>query len=235
VSYDTVPGGKPAQTGTKLITDSSTRPVPTGHREVDARTALCRGLAEYLQGLSLDLPGGRRVSLDNCFWQWPEAEQDAIYPALACIPEGDGEYEAKNLTPVFAPADRLKQPDGRWTFEWAELAQDIRAELHCNDPAEREGLVSLIEDAMNPVDWMFGFRLMLPHYYGQHADFQLMSTGYPDTAESVMERLRVTVFKVHANIAVVKLYDFPTMIPRIELDAGVTVEVPAVDPLAPST
>ena len=48
---------------TVLITNRSAPRVPSGVRETDTRTALTRGLAEYLAGLTVDAKGGRRLRL----------------------------------------------------------------------------------------------------------------------------------------------------------------------------
>ena len=205
----------PARPRTRLVDDPDERPQLTSYRETDARTALSRGLSEYLQGRTLDLPGGRQVSLVNVYDQWPEAEQDVLYPALTCVPNGEGEYGDKSLTPVLG--GRIRTPDGRWLLEWAELVQEIRAELHTNDPEERVGLTALIEDACCPVDWMTGFKLELPHYFGQFAHYLPRKIHYPDTAETALERLRVTYVHFKAEVAVVKLVEMPTMRARLEI------------------
>jgi hypothetical protein len=194
---------------TTLILDPEAKYPLTTYRETDARTALTRGLSEYFQNQSITMPGGRLLSLKNVYEVWPEAEQDVEYPAFTCTPEGDGSYDAKSFTPVLRPSDRIGPPDDRWPTSGAEFVQTIRGELHTTDPDARMGLTAMIEDALWPVDWLGGFRLLLPHYFGAVASFSATTMGYPDAAETAVERLRVTYFRIIGRVPVIRLAGLP--------------------------
>lgn len=200
---------------TELVVDPAAPEILTGYREVDARTALARGLVEFLRPMVINLPGGRQLGFGAGYWDWPEAEDEAVYPALTVVPEGDGEYAASSLTPVLDAKNRLQAPDGRWPFHSAELTQPLRLEVHCNDPRARQGLSMLIEDAFAPVDWMTGFKLKLPFYFGAHAHYEPLGIGLPDTPEAAQERARVVYFRFSANVSVIVLRAYPGFRPQI--------------------
>ena len=198
---------------TQLVINPGTREVLTANREMDTRSALARGLVEYIQNKSIEMPGGRKLTLKNVYTTIPDAEQKAVYPAATAVPEGPGEYIAVRLTPSINPKDRIKMPDGRWPFAWAEFRQDIRLELIANDPKEREGLTAMLEDLFMPVDWMTGFRLILPHYYSAVAHYEPLRMGYADGADTAIERLRVTYFYIRAHVSAIKLLTKPVIQP----------------------
>jgi hypothetical protein len=75
----------------------------------------------------------------------------------------------------------------------------------------------MLEDRLNPVHWMSGFRLYLPHYFGQKATFQVTSVEAPDDAGSARHGLRVVRERVRASVSVVRPFHIPTIKPSVEL------------------
>ena len=214
IAVDAHLGARPR---TRLVVDPTEREILTANREMDTRSALCRGLVEYLQNNSIQMPGGRLLTLKNVYTTIPDVEQKVTYPAVTAVPEGAGEYVGKSLTPALNPANRIKTPDGRWPTVWAEYRQDIRLELATNDPKEREGLTAMIEDLFMPVDWMMGFRLILPHYYSAVAHYEPLRMAYQDGADTAAERLRVTYFYVRAHVGAIRLLGRPLITPKLDV------------------
>ncbi len=51
------------------------------------------------------------------------------------------------------------------------MGLDLTLDVYTSDPVERSVLTAGLEDAMNPVDWRYGFFLDLPYYFGARASY----------------------------------------------------------------
>ena len=217
----------PARARTRLVLHPQEREqLPRFNDSCDSRTAVARGLMEYLQGLQVQAVGGRFFDIKSANETWAQAEQQAEYPALAIVPEGPGEYQATTLTSGLGP--QIPAPDGRWPSTRGTFSQSLRIELYTNDPKSQAAISFAIEQAFAPVDWMYGFRLVLPHYFGAIARFEPLDIAYPDTAESAMERLRTVVWHVRADVALIALRTYPTI--RTQLEETVVIGLPTLLP-----
>lgn len=203
---------------TKLITDPSTPPHYTANRTSDARTALTRGLAEYLMTLMLPANGGRDFYFRKVYEVWAEPEDPADYPSAAVLMQEDAQYDSSRFTPNGMTAFRLPAPDGRYLLTSSELTAKLVVEIVATDPVERQALVSMVEDGMTPVDWMYGVRLALPHYFGQHATYEPLSVQYFDSDEEGMRRFRRAQITVAASVPVTRLSAYPDAQPRFRLE-----------------
>lgn len=198
--------------GTRLITvpGESQEQVLVWNRETDCRNALTRGLKEYFEQLSI-LWQGRELSFAQSFHDWADAEDDADYPAFIAYTVTEGTYAASNLAP--SPLT-VKVPDGsrRYVRQVSEFEVPVHVDVWCNDSESRMGLIAMLEDAMSPVDWMYGFVLKLPHYWGAHASYEPVSSLYLDDPEKVYRRWRIASLTFNAAvphiIGVGKIGDF---------------------------
>lgn len=205
---------------TRLITKSSGDPhIDNGRQETDVRLALTRGLAEYMELLSYDALGGRRVRFKTVHEEWAEPEENAAYPSAAITLQGPGVYEARALQPVLNPKQRLPPPDGRYLVIPAEYSTNLAVEVWATDPEERTALIQMLESAFNPVYWRFGFVLELPHYFNVRATFALKELTIPDDAEDALRRYRRAIFTLTAQAPLVTLYSFPDAKPLFELSS----------------
>jgi hypothetical protein len=212
------PGPRPQ---TILVPDRDYVPTITAYRETDAHTAIARGIAEYLGQQSVEI-GGRRLQLKT-YSQWAEPEDNVSYPALA-VGAGQGQY-VRGFT-----------PDGFLHFEQegyqlqavTEFTQTLTLELWATDPRERTYLTAMVEESLNPHDWMYGLRLALPFYHGTTATYELVSTTYMDSAEDAVAKFRKVQFSVESSITVYRLTYLPTTHDiRLALDvSGPTVIFP---------
>lgn len=195
----------PAHEPTRLVTNPTQRRVPTPYSSTDATGALTRGIAEYAASLSLT-PGGPPAFV-KCFDEWANLEDDACYPSfVAYTNENDGNYEASSFTPNVSTAHRY--PDGTYEISSAELAIDVKCEIWANDPNERAQLIAMLEAAFNPVDWMYGFRLELPHYFNQRATFEPSRITRLGGAQEALQRFVNARMIVHANVPVTRVLPF---------------------------
>lgn len=201
------PGARPVSS---LITAPEYELGLTSYREVDAHTAMARGLAEYLGQQTIEV-GGRKLQLTT-YTTWAEPEDAIRYPAAAVMAES-GEY-ARSFTPSYI---ETVARDVR-LFAYSEFNQELIVEVWATDPRERSYLVAMVEEALNPVDWMYGMRLQLPYYYNTSATYELMSSQYLDSAEDALAKYRRARFVVRSNMTVYRLLNFPDAHPRIVVE-----------------
>lgn len=195
-----------------LVTDPRTKQVWTLTRETDARTALTRGLAEYLSGLSIEWESGRECRLVKVLEVWSESEDPVMYPAAVIYAVDPGEYDASKLTPETV---ELPDTENQCIRLSAEFSQTIVVEVWANDPQERMALVAMLEDAFDPVDWMTGFRLDLPHYHGARATFEKLTLSYEDDADEARRGWRRAIFTLQGVVPQVRAVGkLPRMVPR---------------------
>jgi len=212
----TPPLGPVPPGGTRLITDPTDRGAgPTLNRETDARTAITRGLAEYIGQLVVEI-NGREVQFKQVFDTFPDVEDDAVYPAAIVWSEEEGRYDHSKFTEQLQPENRLPPPDDdKFLASAAEYVLDARVEAWATDGRQRAALVAMLEDAFSPVLFTgAGVRLELPHYFNQRAEFVLMSGGYVDGDEQASRRFRAASVVVRGRVPVVRVIRAPTMLVR---------------------
>lgn len=216
---------------TRLISNPDDLQVMTRDYETDARTAITRGLKEYLEQLVVNWPGGRQSKFAKVFQTWAEPEVPAEYPSAVVYATEPGTYDARNFTPS---TEQLA--DGFVIRLSAEFVQNVVVEVWTTDPKERVALVKMLEDAFSPVDWMYGFRLELPHYHNMRATFEPMTMAYDDSADDAQRRYRRVIMVLTAHVAVVRgAFDADgNMVPPLDIrvEYDITEATPAFDPTA---
>lgn len=168
----------PAHKLTRLVRKPNDKRQPTPEQSTDATTALTRGLAEYVRSMPPKSgPDGRDVYFQACYDAWAQPENLAAYPAfIAFTNDNDGRYTtAGGFSPRVA---EHRYDDGSYEVTGATLEVEMKGEIWCNDPEERKLLCWALEEAFEPVDWMYGFRLELPHYFNQRATFEPVRIAY---------------------------------------------------------
>jgi hypothetical protein len=188
----------------------------TFNRETDARTALFRGLKEYLADLEIEVqPGGRVVSFQRAYDAWAEYEKTAEYPALVVYGvEEEAAYDASRLTPGV-----IRLPDGTVLSSGAELVVTLAVDATATDPEERVAICAMVEDAWNPDPdhARHGARLELPHYHGARASFTPLGVKYLDDEVSAARKIRRVVWRVRAAVALLRVVQFPLAKPGVNV------------------
>ena len=212
----------PALGGTVLIT-SATEPPPklTANRETDAVTALKRGLKEYLEQVHLDV-AGVRIRFQQVHDVWADTDQFAQVPSAAIMAAGEAAYDYHSLTPVLDPKLVVvngAEPDDTKSYliKYAEVTVTLVVELYCSSPGERVGVSMMLEDALNPVDWMYGFKLDLPHYYNQRVVFEPMSTQMLDSEGDARRRWRPGSIMLGGQVSLFRVRSLPKFQPKHEV------------------
>lgn len=201
------PGARPLAS---LVRDPTAVPLLTGYRETDAHTAMARGLAEYLAQQVIEV-GGRRLQLTT-YTTWAEPEDAIRYPAAA-IGGAAGAYD-RGFTPGLVQTVDKKTR----LLAFSEFAQELTIDVWATDPKERSYLTAMVEESLNPVDWMYGMRLVLPFYHGAVATYELLTSQYVDSSEDAMAKYRRVQFTLNGNLTAYRLLDFPDANMRLRLD-----------------
>lgn len=207
--------GREGPGNTKLITEEGIIQVWSANRETDARTALSRGLAEYVQGLQIEF-NRATYTFARVFENWAAPEDNATYPSAVVYATGEGSYDSSGFTPKINRRDRVPDhinggfdpKNGRYVQTASELVQDVTVEIWANDTQERQALVAMLEDAMVPVDWRYGPLLEFPHYHNARASFEKLSLTYDDTEIDAIRRYRRATMIIRGKVPVVKIVRF---------------------------
>lgn len=216
----------PQHTPTRVILRPDDERVPTNFCEgLDAAASLTRGVAEYVSQLKIN---GAQAFV-KCFDDWATIDDDdGWFPSfIAYTNENDGNYEAANLSPHVG---MKRYADGTYEVSSAELAIDVKCEAWANEPYQRSILMKLLEDAFQPVDWMYGFRLELPHYYNQRATFEPLRNVRLGDAQAALQRFVIARFTLRAVVPVTRVLPFAIGKPIVR-----TTIVPPGTPLGVDT
>lgn len=217
--HDDDPILPPALAATELIRSGDDPLVFTDVRETDARTAITRGLKEYLQTLKITY-NGRESRFKKVLESWADPEDNAEWPSAIAYAPDTGTYDGDSFsTQVVSIADAN---GGKVVLRLlCELVQTVTVEVISTDPVERMALAAMLEDAFSPVDFMAGFRLRLPHYFGAFATYLPKSISYQDSSDDAQHRTRRVIVSLEATVAVIRFVGLvPKLQPRFKLEVG---------------
>jgi len=199
----------PAPRGeTRLVLPGSLPDAPTARQDTDCRTALTRGMCEYLSQLVEPASGGALLRLRRAFETWAEAEDPAEYPAACVWSDQAGTYVGSKLSPSPAPEDIIPETNA-YVVQYAGFELTFYVDLWCTEPAERRAFVAMFERALNPLAGGYGFVLALPHYFNVRAQYELISTQYVDSEDEARKRIRRAIMTVKGSVPMLQLRTFP--------------------------
>ena len=191
----------------------------TPYRSTDSRTAILRGIKEYIAGLEMTFEG-KLIRFKKVLETWADPEDTADYPRAVVYSPAPGVYDDSRLTSTLI--DVSLPGAGPYVLQQVcELSLPAVIEVWTTDSVMRMGVTAAVEDAMNPVDWMGGFRLDLPHYFSARATVSAKTVDYQDIGEDVQRRWRRSVIQLETQMPV---YRFVGKVPamRPEFRAEVT-------------
>jgi len=206
---------------TRLVSPGDAQPVHTAVKETDSRTALTRGLAEYVFTISGEAYHGARLRFQKVFENWATPEEQAEYPSAIVYTTTPGTYDSSGFTSIPSKDQQIPEPDGRYVITPAEYVTTVTVEVWCTRDEERMAIVAMLEDAFNPFvgQGKYGFTLELPHYHNVRASFSPAQMGYMDDEASVIAGTRKALFTFEASVPVVRLVSFPDAKPFHKLAA----------------
>lgn len=186
----------------RLIASSSDEQRLTNVRREAAGDALLRGLREYLEPAAINW-NGALLRWARTGTRWGSTEEGWVpeqLPALIVVAPEPMEYDATNMSP--RPV-RVEGTD-LWLRRSSEIQARLQLQVWARSDTERGGLVALVQDMLEPNDWMTGTRLELPYYFGARATYEKLDITYLDAVADPMPWRR-------ADIAV--LASVPELVP----------------------
>lgn len=200
-----------------LIEEPGVRPQFSLKRECSASRAPVRALADYLTTVRF---GSNTGTIDKFrFVRDGKADPEdlAKYPAACVYVEGEVKYGAEDgsLEPVYT--EDLKDNHAK-LFLAGEVQSTLLIHSWTNEDEHRETVLSALEDALSPVEWMSGFQLDMPHYYGCRASYQLMSMTFEDQMDDLQRRYRKCSALVMCRSPYARVFSLKPILPRFSLE-----------------
>jgi hypothetical protein len=193
----------PVRGKSRLITEVDDPEVLTVERQTDCRTAILRGMREYLEQLQVAWPGGRTSRFVRVVEEFAAPEQLEKYPAASVHGPGTGKYDASRMSPRVLAVGDGKQ--NLYLQQASELVQPFVIEAWTTDKVERMAIAAMLEDALDPVEWMYGARIELPHYFNLRATYEKLTVAYDETGDDPARRWRRVVMEVTGTLVQAKL------------------------------
>ncbi len=199
---------------TTAVLDPADPEVLTNVREADAKSALCRGLVEYLAASVVVTPsrGLEQTTFRKVVDMYAEPEVLSDYPSASVTFMGDGEYDQGSL-------ETIAISNSEALIVQSSFTQELLIDVWCTTPNERALFAAAVEDALDPTDWMCGLRLTLDHYYGVRATYLIKSVDFDDNEQQNMRRYRIAKFVVTGTVPRLRLVSTVPLDPRAETSA----------------
>lgn len=211
---------------------------------VDGRTVALRILQQYVCALVFFLPMGEgrpprpfRITPDRFFIEWPDYEQDQLFPSITVL-SNTASYDVIGLTAYVEESTRDKYGQGT-VLQWqAEYNEHIKLEVRASKRAERRSIVAALETAFSPTEQMSGVRFKMPDYFNELVCFTLWNRALFDEPDAARNRRRAQIeLEMRFNIvALVRYAPFSPLVRSnvdVDEDTGVAVDL-TNDPTAQS-
>ena len=197
----------------ELVRRANRRMELTARADLDVHTAITNGLGSYLLTLRGEVSGRdcAFVSVGNDWADYEDGQRGM--PSAAVHSEETGRYRTDSGMGVGKPV-RVKTPEddnivGALTCSAEYLLEELRIDVWCPDKVLRSGVRKMLEDGLWPVEWMAGFRLVLPRYHGAIAEFVVVTAKLADDSETARRGLRPLTVTLRARCPVYRLHRLP--------------------------
>lgn len=208
---------------------------------VDGRTACLRVLGDYLSELVFRRAGDKRpdgtrgepirfrIRPEDIHVEWPDHEDKMQFPSAVLLAgSSPAEYDSIGLTPTLeeATADVLERDAAVWWM--SENVELVQLEVWCNTKAERRAIKAGLEEALVPLQQMYGLRFTVPDYYGQVVTFALQRSSVFDEPDGARGRRRVRFeLEMRFNqVALARQQKRLTAYSEVDVGTGVDTSVP---------
>lgn len=216
----------PTEDDAILVTNPTAKYDRTPIADVDVHTAITNGIAGYLMQLEAAI-AGRSTRFEWVTADWADQQDgERGYPAAAVYSTEVGKYDTTSgmgkTEPVKVPGVEVKDPTDVAAISCGGVynLDDLTVEIMCTDKVMRAGVRRMMENAFSPVEWMQGFRLVLPRYHNAIATFLVLSAQMPDSEQTALAGLRPLVFKLRARCPVYRIHRMPIARPILQRTEG---------------
>ena len=208
-------------------------------RDRSARHVLQHAVARLLQGMVVyqeeagavmdGLPAGvRAYCLKSVFEGWPRPQEEPEVPSAMVVLEGDVTYDETVRRPGY-----VEETWGRWGAgtvlrRVGSATAKMEIVVWCADKEQRDAIDAAVERQLlaDPVEDIYGRRIVLPEYYDQGARIGLLLSSENVTPETVLAGewpLRVVVQAEIDRVILVKAP--PSMATLLGGEVGPTVDI----------
>jgi hypothetical protein len=209
---------------------------------VDGRTVALRILKKYFSELTFYRSGGKdpagnalepisfQVPDRDIHIEWPDDPENVHFPAIAFLSEDRADYDSIGLTSYVEEASRDVYQKDTIIIWLSEYVENFVIEIWTDTKAERRSILAGLEQAMVPLQQMYGIRFRMPDYFDQLVCFALQDREVVEDDMAVRNRrkARLRVEMRFNVVALVNAADFEPSV-RIDVDAdeagGDAVEV----------
>lgn len=203
-----------------LVEDPSAKYGLTARADYDVHTALIRGLASYVAGLRHAI-AGREIGISRVVTNYAEHDDGAVRSPSASVSSAEvGQYAVNSGMAPSRPivienvAHRANLVTTLTCSGLYEVTQ-IDVMVMCEDDVQRAGVRRMLEDAFWPVEWMSGFRLVLPPYHNVVSEFLCTSGQQADAADQAAAGIRPLTMRLAARCPVYRLHEMPLARPSV--------------------
>ncbi len=195
-----------------LVTNPSEKHALTIRTDLDEHEALVHGLASYVARLESAI-AGRYISLTRVVTSWADHDDGAVpAPSAVVMSTEIGRHLTDSGMGQGVP--RRVGPDGHGRYFTVQATamyklEELQVQVMCEDKIQRTGVRRMLVDAFSPVEWMTGFRLVLPRYHGAIAEYLLVSGQQSDGASTAQASLWPLTLRLQARCPVYRLRALP--------------------------
>lgn len=209
----------PDPTDSQLVTVPTNKVALTARADFDVHTAITNGLAAYLMQLD-GAVAGRSTRIGSVITDWADLDDGSRpLPSAAVHSEETGSYQTDSGMAPGRPTQidgkddrgRVATLTGSGIYQLSSLMVDVR----CDDKVLRAGVRLMLEDAFWPVEWMSGFRLVLPRYHSAIATYLVTAAQFGDSADTARARLRPLSMRLLARCPVYRTHYMPLARPQV--------------------
>lgn len=208
----------PDPDGAILVTDPTAKYALTARAEFDVHGAICHGLATYVAGLEHAIDG-RYLALSRVVTDWAD-HADGQVPAPSAM-VGSVEIGKYQTDSGMAPGDaRRLAPDQHGQIlslscSGMYVLEELGVEVWCSDKIQRNGVRQMLERGLCPVQWMSGFRLVLPRYHSAIAEFLLVTAQQADATDMATAGIRPLTMRLRARCPAYVAHHLPLARPSV--------------------
>jgi hypothetical protein len=201
-----------------LVTSPTDKWERTARAETDVHTAILRGLASYVAGLQYAI-AGRLIAMSRVTVNWADRDDGPVPSPSANVTTDElGRYSTQSGMAPGSPRPVASGHPNRVVALTSgaiyELDQ-VEVGVMCQDDVERAGVRRMLEDAFWPVEWMAGFRLVLPRYHGAVCEFLCATAQQADATDLAGAGIRPLAMRLRARCPVYRVHEMPLAHPSV--------------------
>jgi len=197
------------------------RPLPA----VDGRTVALKILRKYISELVFSRPdqGGRvipyRIPEANIHLEMPDNVEKLVFPSIAFLPS-DATHDVIGLTAYYDESTLDRYGKGLVVMESTEYREVFTIATWATLSPERRSMKAGLEDALVPVEQMYGLRFIMPDYYDRTVCFSLFSSSVPDDPAMAATGRRWALLQVEMRFNEARLVDYTNLTPQVVVEAA---------------